>query len=273
VGRYQDTIEFLEVDRIHANPDNPRKEAGDVTDLANSIEEIGMVQPVSVRGDSRFGTGHYILDSGLRRWTAARLAGTAKIPARIYMMSPGEDPVERTLLVGLSDVHSEELNPMEKAFAFARLRDLTDPPRPQNDIGRLCGVTGATVSYYLSLLELSVKTQEAVANGRVSVELAVKSVRQERARKRRKKGHKPSTAGWEPDAFNEKHFLSRKAKALCDSRGHSNRRRHGGACHGCWETTIRMDEAKVQQIAWREQGYDLPYQDPATNLLRSALTP
>lgn len=272
MGTYKEAIEWIPVDMIHANPDNPRKESGDVTELAKSIEEIGLVQPVSVRGDSRFGAGHYILDSGLRRWTAARATGTKMVPARVYVMSPHEDPLERTLLVGLSDVHSQDLNPMEKAFAFARLRDLTDPPRSQTDIARRCGVTGATVGYYLALLELTPKSQVAVANGRVSVTTAVNAIRGERAKTRKKKGQKAVSQGWEPDAFNEKHFLARKAKALCDSRGHSNRRRHGGACHGCWETIIRADEAKVQQVAWREAGYDVPFQDPATNLLRSALS-
>jgi ParB family chromosome partitioning protein len=141
-----------------------------------------------------------------------------------------------------------DLSPIEKAEAMGRLRD--EERWSVTKIAKMIGVTDATVSTYLALLELAPPTQQMVASGRLPVADAVRAVRSFRARQAKASGRadrRESTAAtWEPDHFGASHPLARKAQALCDVREHNNRRRLGKiACGQCFETVIREDERKV----------------------------
>jgi ParB family chromosome partitioning protein len=73
-------------------------------------------------------------------------------------------------------------------------------------------------------------------------------VRRVRARQRTRQGKPRQAPAWEPDHFDARHPLARKANAMCDAREHTMRRRIGRvACGQCWETVIRQD----QQLAER----------------------
>ncbi len=259
---------MVPIENLHPNSDNPRFEAGDVTELAASIREVGILQALSVRPSSTRGDGHYVIEDGLRRWTAAKLS-QSEVPCRVYLLGLTEDSVKRVLVIGLvTSIHRADLNPIERAKAYGRLR--TEMRMSLKVIAKTVGVSESTVSNSLALLELNEATQDRVRKGQVSVERARQAVRKKRARVRVQSGYKPSDVGWEPDHFTEKHFLSRKAKTMCDARDHSNRRRRGGACDYCWETVIRQDEAKVQQASFREAGFDVPFQEPANGLFQNA---
>jgi ParB family chromosome partitioning protein len=241
---------LIPLDRIKANPENPREEVGDVTELAASIRELGLLQSLLVRP---IGNDLYMLEAGERRWTAMRL-GTTMTEAPCRILLPLEDMPEgqHSLLVGLvENTHREDLNPIERARGYQKLRD--EYGMSVTDIAKAQGMTDATIGHYLTLMELSHKSQLEVIRGHVTVARAVKAVREHRAKQRKGAGQRPMGPIWEPDHFIASHALARKAASMCDARGHNNRRRLGkkyqyrGACGACWETVIRQDQDKVTQ--------------------------
>jgi ParB/RepB/Spo0J family partition protein len=236
-------VRDIPVKHIHPNPDNPRWEAGDVTGLSKSIGEDDLLQTLLVTPAPQFGEGHVMILDGYRRWVAAKGAeGT--LPCMVRDLEPDEDPVLAALVTGLAtDEHKTHLTAVERAKGYGRLRD--EFGMTQEQIAARFGLTPGTIGRYLSLLELSDKSQKAVRDGRLSVENAIKAVQGNRAKNRKKEGKKPIDVGWEPDHFSEHHILAKKAKVMCDEMGHSTRRRYGGACHACWEVVIRADQTRL----------------------------
>lgn len=259
----------IPVDHLRPNPDNPRKEAGDVSELAASIKENGLLEPLLVRPDTVKGGDYFIIEAGFRRWTAGKTV-VPTLACRISIPKPGENPARRALVIGLvENIHRKDLNIMEKAKAYQRMREELDMTQAQ--IAKAVGLRGSgSVSRALALLDLSEKIQQSVIDGKVSVDDALKAVTRNRQNARIKKGQKPVDNGWEPDHFTDKHFLAKRARHLCDERGHTNRRRLGNvACGHCWETVIRADEARVQNVAMREAGVTVPFISPEQALLNA----
>jgi ParB family chromosome partitioning protein len=249
---------------IRPNPDNPRVEAGDVAELRNSIMRYGLLQSVLVREDTERGKDRYILEAGERRWTACRLIRPGyMIAARVIQLPNNMPQWMHAIIVGMHENdHRKQLNAMERARAYGRLRDEAEMTQAQ--VADTLGTSAYNISRYLGLLELSVNTQKRVESGELSVEAALKHVKRHRAQVRKGKGHQPVDVGWEPDHFTSKHFLARKAAKLCKARGHNNRRKlaDSDACGACWEHVVRQDEAVVQVTSWREQGFELPFLTP-----------
>jgi ParB/RepB/Spo0J family partition protein len=258
--------------RIHRNPDNPRFEAGDLGDLVESIREDGVLQAVLVRSAPEYGDEHYTLEIGERRWSACRIIDdNYEIPARIYELTSGENPSMRSLRIGLiENYHRANLTPLERARAYARMRD--EGHMTQAEIGKSVGVHPTQVSEALMLLELTPKSMKALESGQMRLSDAQRLVKSGRDLKRKKGGHQPRDVGWEPDNFNDSHPLAGIASRICDGRGHNNRRRRGaglfrgrkivGACDQCWEDAIRRDEAQVQAAYYRDQGFAVPFVSP-----------
>src|ERR1019366_1551772 len=112
---------MIPVDRIHPNPDNPRQEAGDVTELAASIRENGLLQNLLVREDE-FNEGMFTLLDGYRRWVASRQV-LVDVPCDILLVS-AVSPIRDAVQIGLiTDIHKTNLTGMERGWAYGRLRD------------------------------------------------------------------------------------------------------------------------------------------------------
>ena len=81
------TLTEIELEKIHAHPQNPRKDLGDLTELAESIRKNGIMQTLTVIPghfeDGEFVSGDYTLLIGHRRCEAARLAGIEKVPCKV----------------------------------------------------------------------------------------------------------------------------------------------------------------------------------------------
>jgi ParB family chromosome partitioning protein len=154
--------------------------------------------------------------------------------------APAAQPEELMLV---ENCQRADLNPMDKAEAMGKLRR---KGYTNVRIARSIGVSDATVGYYLSLLDIDVKSQEAIRRGNLAAADAVGAVRRTRAKTRKKDGRPAVGPVWEPDHFTSQHPLARKARAMCEAREHSSRRRIGKlACGECWETVIRADERAV----------------------------
>jgi ParB family transcriptional regulator, chromosome partitioning protein len=235
-------ITVLRIDRIEPHPANVRTEVGDLRDLARSIRQQGILQPLIVQPHPDR-DGRYRLLAGHRRYEAAQLAGLNAIPA-IIRHGVSDDQALELMLV--ENCQRRELNPMERAEAYGALinRGYT-----QTDIARRTGTAGSTVSYFLALLDLDETAREQVRSGQLTVQAAVNAVRRTR-RAARKKAGSTATYAWEPDHLTGAHPQAKNARRLCDARQHTMRRRIGEvACGQCWETAIREDERLVAQVA------------------------
>jgi ParB family chromosome partitioning protein len=156
-----DSLREIDIDRILPNSHQPRKNFNDdaLTELANSIREHGVVQPVVVRP---LEDGFFQLIAGERRWRASQRAGLLKVPA--VVREAGEhDALELALIENLQ---REDLNPMEEAQAYERL--IADFGMTQEEVARRVGKNRATIANMLRLLRLPPEVQQWLRENRLS---------------------------------------------------------------------------------------------------------
>lgn len=151
----------VEIDEIRPNPLQPRMKFDDnsIDELARSIKESGIVQPVLVTPEA----DHYMLIVGERRWRAAQKAGLRKVPVLIRNI-PRDKQLEISLI---ENIHREELNPLEIAQAYQRLLDETGST--QQDLAEKVGKDRTSVTNYLRLLKLPPEIQEHINNGTITM--------------------------------------------------------------------------------------------------------
>lgn len=227
------------VAEIEPSPRNIRESLGDLDELAASMRRHGVLQSLTVRPHPTRPHGYQLI-AGHRRLAAAQMAGLTQVPVIVRGAGGVDTAIEQMLI---ENCHRQDLTPMEKATAFGQLRDLG---HTQSQIAARTGFKQATVSYYLTLLDLDDASQERVRAGQLSAAEAVEGVRRVRAEARKKAGGRHPGAAWEPDHFTDAHPLAARARKMCDGRGHAMRRRIGRqACGQCWESVIRIDERKV----------------------------
>jgi ParB family chromosome partitioning protein len=151
----------VEVGAIEPNPQQPRtvfdEEA--LTELAHSIREFGLLQPVVVR---ETGSGRYQLVMGERRWRAARRAGLDRIPAIVRRTD--DDVLLRDAL--LENIHRVQLNPLEEAAAYEQL--LAEFGVTHAELADRLGRSRPVVTNTIRLLKLPVTVQRRVAAGVLS---------------------------------------------------------------------------------------------------------
>jgi ParB family chromosome partitioning protein len=112
------SVTHLPVDDLFAHPGNVRDDLGDLTDMASSIREHGILQPLTVT--ERPEGGHLVL-AGHRRLAAARLAGLSRVPVVIRHDVAELD--EHLVLMLVENTQRRDLNPMERAEAYDALRN------------------------------------------------------------------------------------------------------------------------------------------------------
>ena len=159
-------LAMVSVDRIVPNPFQPRREmdAGSLEELAASIREQGVLQPVIVRRDVSFAdTGMYQLVAGERRWRAARLAGLVELPALVRSL--GDRAAAELALI--ENVQREDLNVVDRALALRHLSErfgLT-----HETLAERVGMGRATVSNLLRLTELEPEVLELLSAGSLTL--------------------------------------------------------------------------------------------------------
>jgi len=150
------------IERIRPNPYQPRDEFNDeaIDELAASIEELGIIQPITVRV---LDDGQFEIISGERRLRAAQRAGMQHLPAFIRTAS-SEEMLEMALV---ENVQREELNPIEIAFGYQRLME--DCGLTQEEVAEKVSKSRATVSNFLRLLRLPDRVQAALRDQEVDM--------------------------------------------------------------------------------------------------------
>jgi len=149
------------VDQVVACPFQPRKDFGEETlaELADSIREQGILQPLIVRKRSQ---GGYELIAGERRWRAAQRAGLREVP--VLVREADDHSVLELALI--ENLQRENLNPMEEALGYAELAERFQ--LRQEDVALKVGKSRAAVANALRLLKLSPEIQAHVREGRLS---------------------------------------------------------------------------------------------------------
>lgn len=155
-------IAFLPIASIEANPFQPRTDFENeaLQDLAASIKEQGIIQPVTVR---KLGYDKFQLISGERRFRASQLAGLLEIPA--YIRIANDQAMLEMALV--ENIQRENLNPIEIAISYKRLID--ECKLTQEELSQRVGKNRTTVTNFLRLLKLPAEIQLAIRDGRVSM--------------------------------------------------------------------------------------------------------
>ncbi len=153
---------FISINKIKPNPMQPRFEIEpkELQELADSIHEHGILQPLIVSQD--LSSGSYVLIAGERRLRAAQLAGLDMVPVIIRQVSDQE----RLELALIENVQREDLNPLETAEAYHQLVEHFQ--LKQEEIAVRVGKNRATIANTLRLLNLSEQARKALAEGKIS---------------------------------------------------------------------------------------------------------
>ncbi|MFC1701052.1 ParB/RepB/Spo0J family partition protein [Patescibacteria group bacterium] len=163
----KESVFNIEIDKIRPNPNQPRKEMSKIQldELANSIKEYGILQPVIVtkieKKTDRGRDVEYELVAGERRWRAAQIARIPRIPV-IIKDNTKQVKFEMALV---ENVQRENLNPIEKALAYKRLHE--DFGLSHEEIAQKIGKKRPTVSNAIRVLSLPPVAQKALADGRI----------------------------------------------------------------------------------------------------------
>jgi ParB family chromosome partitioning protein len=152
----------IDVDRIRPNPYQPRQEFNEeaLDELAASIQQLGIIQPLTVRA---LGDGQFEIISGERRLRAARRAGLQRLPA-FLRKADSEEMLEMALVENLQ---REELNPIEIALGYQRLME--EVGLTQEQIAEKVSKSRATVANFLRLLQLPPRIQAALRDKEVAM--------------------------------------------------------------------------------------------------------
>ena len=151
---------MVPIEHVSRNPRNPRRQfdEAELQDLASSISQHGIVQPVVVRpvGD------RYEIIAGERRWRAAQLAGLHEIPVIV------RDVDDRTALeiAIVENVQRADLNPLEEALGYDQL--IAEYGYTQNDLGGIIGKSRSHVANSLRLLKLPEPVRDMLSSGELS---------------------------------------------------------------------------------------------------------
>ena len=155
-------FDTLPISSIEPNPDQPRTNFDEeaLDDLAESIKQLGVIQPMTVR---KISDDKYQIISGERRFRAAQKAGLSKIPS--YIKTAEDETVMQMALV--ENVQREDLNAIEIALSYKALTETQN--LTQEKISSLVGKKRATVSNYLRLLKLPAEIQLGISKKQIDM--------------------------------------------------------------------------------------------------------
>lgn len=154
-------IAMLKISQIEVNPFNPRIEfeKDGLAELASSIKELGIVQPLTVR---KLGNDKFQIISGERRFKASQIVGLKEIPA--YIRIANDQAMLEMALV--ENIQRRDLNPMEIALSYKRLVDECN--LTQEALADRVGKKRSSTANYLRLLTLPIEIQNALKEKKIS---------------------------------------------------------------------------------------------------------
>lgn len=156
------SIGEIEIALIEANPNQPRREFSQesLQELADSIKELGIIQPITLRKTSE---GKYQIIAGERRFRASQLAGKTTIPA--YIVKADEEETMEMALI--ENIQREDLNALEIALAYQQL--IEQHNLSQEQLSKRVGKGRATIANFLRLLRLPATVQVALKEKKIDM--------------------------------------------------------------------------------------------------------
>lgn len=156
------SIGEIEIDKIFANPNQPRRDFNEdaLKELADSINELGVIQPITLRNME---DGTYQIIAGERRFRASQLAGKSTIPAYI-LKADDEETMEMALI---ENIQREDLNPLEIALAYQQL--IEQHNLSQEQLSKRVGKGRATIANFLRILKLPAAIQVALQEKKIDM--------------------------------------------------------------------------------------------------------
>ena len=153
---------YLPISKVEPRAEQPRSRFDDesLQELADSISQYGLIQPITVR---RRDSGYYQIIAGERRWRASRLAGLIEVPVRV--IEADDRRVAELALV--ENLQREDLNPIEEAVSYKTLQDTFN--LTQQEVAEKVGKGRATVANATRLLELPEEVKQLVSSSLLSV--------------------------------------------------------------------------------------------------------
>ena len=153
----------IDINKVEPNKDQPRKRFDEdkLTELADSIKQFGIIQPIVVtRVDNA--VGFFKIVAGERRWRAARIAELRTVPVIVKDLAD----MEVLQIALIENIQRQDLNPIEEALCYQQLCDVFF--FRQEDIAGKVGKSRATVSGMMSLLKLDPRVQNFIAEGKLT---------------------------------------------------------------------------------------------------------
>ena len=152
----------IAIEQIVSNPNQPRREFDEeaLAELSNSIREIGIITPITLR---QMTDGKYQIIAGERRWRAAKAAGLTAIPA--YIRTVEDEGVMEMALV--ENIQREDLNAIEIALAYQHMADTIG--MTQERISERVGKSRTSVTNFMRLLKLPAQIQMALRNHEIDM--------------------------------------------------------------------------------------------------------
>lgn len=149
------TISEVPLEQIEANPNQPRREFDEeaLQELASSIREIGIIQPITLR---QVAEEKYQIVAGERRFRASQMVGLAAVPA--YIRTIDDETVMEMALV--ENIQREDLNAIEIALAYEQLMEKSG--MTQEKVSKHVGKSRTAITNYLRLLKLPAQVQMAL---------------------------------------------------------------------------------------------------------------
>lgn len=154
---------LVPVEKVHPNPDQPRRhfDEGALADLARSIAEKGIIQPLIVRQSPRE-AGSYEIVAGERRWRAAQIAQLHEVPVLVRSFTD----IEVLEVAIIENIQRADLNPVEEASGYSQL--MTKFGHTQEKLAEVLGKSRSHIANAVRLLNLPEDVQEHLRNGLLS---------------------------------------------------------------------------------------------------------
>lgn len=158
------TLKQVLVGQLHPATDNPRTDVGDVDEMATTMKQLGVLEPLVV---SKNGASGYTVVAGHRRLAAAKQAGLKTVPCVVHEDLSDQARAEMMLVENLQRT---DLTPIEEAKAYRRLTELG---RSQRDLAKVVGRSQSHISKRVALLKLPEVALAAVDSGGITLETAI----------------------------------------------------------------------------------------------------
>ncbi len=158
----KDSIKDIEIEKIFPNPHQPRTvfNEEELSELAESIKEFGIIQPIIVRSRGKSG---FELIAGERRLKAAKIAGFTRVPC-IVRDAKDSDSI---LMALVENIHRVNLNPIEEAKAYEALME--DSSITHEDVAAKIKKSRSYVTNIIRLLKLPLEVQDLVVSGKITI--------------------------------------------------------------------------------------------------------